>query len=113
MTTSTLSIPPVADRWPALRERLAPWLLPVALLAAWELAARLGWLSSRILPEPFAVGRAAWELAASGELWTHLSKSLLRAASGFAVGGGLGLALGLLTGTFRSDACYRALHEDV
>jgi sulfonate transport system permease protein len=85
----------------ALRAGLAPWLLPVALLLAWELSARTGWLSSRILPEPWAVAQAFWSLAVSGELWTHLRTSLWRALSGFAVGAGAGLLLGLLTGSFR------------
>lgn len=80
---------------------LVPWLLPIAILVAWEAAAQLGWLSSRILPEPLAVLKAGWVLAQSGELWTHLRVSAGRAAIGFAVGGGLGLVLGLLTGSFR------------
>lgn len=83
------------------RKALAPWALPIALLLAWELAARVGWLSSRILPEPLAVAQAFWTLAESGELWAHLKTSLWRAASGFAIGAGTGLALGLLTGTWR------------
>jgi sulfonate transport system permease protein len=83
------------------QERLLPWLLPVALIVGWEFAAKVGWLSSRILPEPWAVARAAWSLALSGELWTHVRISAWRAISGFAVGGGLGLLLGLLTGTFK------------
>jgi sulfonate transport system permease protein len=81
--------------------QLLSWALPVGLIVVWQIAAQLGWLSSRILPEPWAVLRAAWNLSASGELWTHLGVSTGRAASGFAVGGGLGLLLGLLTGTFR------------
>ncbi|MDB5765366.1 MAG: ssuC [Collimonas fungivorans] len=83
------------------QERLLPWLLPVALILGWEFAAKVGWLSSRILPEPWAVARAAWSLTLSGELWTHVRVSAWRAISGFAVGGGLGLLLGLLTGTFK------------
>ncbi|WP_211460969.1 aliphatic sulfonate ABC transporter permease SsuC [Collimonas silvisoli] len=83
------------------QERLLPWLLPVALILVWEFAAKVGWLSSRILPEPWAVARSAWSLTLSGELWTHVRISAWRAISGFAVGGGLGLLLGLLTGTFK------------
>jgi sulfonate transport system permease protein len=81
--------------------RFAPWIVPVTLVAAWQIAAQLGWLSSRILPEPWDVLKAAWTLAASGELWTHVRTSTWRALSGFAVGGGAGLLLGLLTGSFR------------
>ncbi len=79
----------------------APWILPVLLIAGWQAASQLGWLSSRILPEPWAVAKAFWTLAVSGELWIHLRTSLWRAISGFAIGAGLGLALGLLTGSFR------------
>ncbi|NGZ87300.1 aliphatic sulfonate ABC transporter permease SsuC [Duganella aceris] len=78
-----------------------PWILPVLLIAGWQAASQLGLLSSRILPEPWAVARAFWTLAVSGELWVHLRTSLWRAISGFAIGAGLGLLLGLLTGSFR------------
>ena len=80
---------------------LAPWILPVTLIVLWQVASQAGWLSSRILPEPWAVAKAFWALAVSGELWVHLRTSLWRAASGFAIGAGLGLLLGLLTGSFR------------
>ena len=80
---------------------LTPWALPVALIVGWEVAAQAGWLSSRILPEPWAVAKAFWTLSASGELALHLRTSLWRACSGFAIGAGLGLLLGLLTGSVR------------
>lgn len=81
--------------------RLAPWLVPFAILIAWELAAKSGTLSARILPEPLAVVKAAWTLIQSGEMWTDVKVSTWRAVSGFAVGGGIGLALGLATGLFK------------
>ena len=87
-----------ANPW---RDNLAPWALPVALLLGWQLASHFGFLSSRILPEPWAVAKAFWALAVSGELWLHLKTSLWRATVGFGVGAGLGLLLGLLTGSFR------------
>lgn len=82
--------------------RVVPWIVPFVLIAVWQIASQVGWLSSRILPEPWAVAKAAWALAVSGELWTHVQVSLGRAVTAFAVGGGLGLTLGLLTGTFRT-----------
>ena len=81
--------------------RLVPWLVPVGLIVAWQIASSLGWLSTRVLPAPVDVVKAAWKLAASGELWTHVKVSAGRALSGLAVGGGLGLALGLLTGSVK------------
>ncbi len=80
---------------------LLPWLLPIALLIAWELASVQGWLSTRILPEPLAVLQAFNKLLGSGELTQHVAVSTGRALAGLAVGGGLGLLLGLLTGSLR------------
>jgi sulfonate transport system permease protein len=84
-----------------LSSRLTPWLLPVAIVAVWQAASQFGWLSTLVLPEPWAVLKAFVTLAASGEMWQHVATSASRALSGFALGGGLALALGLLTGTLR------------
>ncbi len=81
--------------------RIAPWLVPLAILAAWELAARSGALSTRVLPEPLAVVKAAWSLIESGEMLQDVRVSTWRAISGFAIGGGIGLVLGLATGLFK------------
>jgi sulfonate transport system permease protein len=87
-----------ADRW----RGVVPWLVPLAVILAWELASRTGWLSTRILPEPLAVAQAAWDLLRSGVLVHDVAISAGRALGGLAIGGGLGLVLGLLTGTFRT-----------
>lgn len=78
--------------------RAAPWALPVLLLTVWQVAVSTGFLSSRILPAPSAVLAAGWELLRSGEIWSHLAISGWRAGIGFAIGGGLGLLLGFITG---------------
>lgn len=80
---------------------LLPWLVPALLVAFWQFGASQGWIASRVLPAPLNVLKAAWVLAASGELWLHVKVSAARALTGLAVGGGLGLALGLLTGSVR------------
>ena len=94
-----------AARWLAffagLGMRLLPWLVPLALIVGWQTASSLGWLSTRVLPAPLDVLQAAWALSISGELWTHVKVSAGRALAGLAIGGGLGLALGLLTGSVR------------
>lgn len=82
-------------------QRLVPWLVPVLLVVAWQIASASGWMSIRVLPAPLDVLTAAWTLAESGELWTHVQVSAGRALSGLAIGGGLGLLLGLLTGSVR------------
>ncbi|NML17627.1 aliphatic sulfonate ABC transporter permease SsuC [Azohydromonas sp. G-1-1-14] len=85
---------------PAWRHAL-PWLVPLFIVVAWELASRSGWLSSRVLPEPWAVLTAFWTLLLSGELGEHVVVSTGRAFAGLAIGGSLGLLFGLLTGSFR------------
>jgi sulfonate transport system permease protein len=85
----------------AVCQRLLPWLVPLLLIVVWHVSASRGWLSTRVLPAPMDVGIAAWTLAASGELWTHVRVSAGRALTGLAIGGSLGLALGLLTGSVR------------
>ncbi|WP_186054690.1 aliphatic sulfonate ABC transporter permease SsuC [Burkholderia gladioli] len=77
---------------------IAHWLVPIGLIVAWELAARTGALSTRVLPEPLAVVRAAWSLIESGDMWANVKVSTWRALVGFAIGGGVGLVLGLATG---------------
>src|SRR5207245_10616325 len=56
----------------------------------------------RVLPEPWAGLTAGWRVGISGELAEHVAVSSARALAGLAVGGGLGLLLGLLTGTWRA-----------
>jgi sulfonate transport system permease protein len=82
-------------------KRLIPWIVPLLLIAVWQLSASKGWLSNRVLPAPTDVAKAFWTLAASGELWMHVKVSAARALTGLAIGGGLGLLLGLLTGSVR------------
>ncbi|WP_454721408.1 MULTISPECIES: aliphatic sulfonate ABC transporter permease SsuC [Cupriavidus] len=103
--SAPLTLPPRRLAWPRqAAAAAAPWAVPVLLVLGWQLAAQAGWLSSRILPAPLDVVKAAWGLAVTGELWRHVWVSSWRAAAGFAIGGGFGLVLGLLTGTFRPAA---------
>jgi len=81
--------------------RLTPWLLPVAILAGWQIAGSSGLVSTRFMPAPLDVVRAGWSAAQTGELWTNLWVSTLRALAGFVVGGGIGFGLGLANGLSR------------
>ncbi|WP_250510968.1 aliphatic sulfonate ABC transporter permease SsuC [Caballeronia sp. GACF4] len=78
-----------------------PWIVPLLILVAWEAAARTGGLSSRVLPEPLAVVKAAWALILSGDMWANVKVSAWRALAGFAMGGATGFVLGLATGLFK------------
>ncbi|MHC5175323.1 aliphatic sulfonate ABC transporter permease SsuC [Serratia rhizosphaerae] len=91
----------MSHRTQRLLHRLAPWVLPIALLVFWQIAVKAGWLSNRILPAPSAVATAFWTLTQNGELWQHLTISSWRALIGFSIGGSLGLLLGMISGLSR------------
>jgi len=80
---------------------LIPWALPVAILLAWEALSLQGFIPPRILPAPTAVAVAGWQLLLSGELVKNMWVSFCRAIVGFAIGGGIGFALGLANGLSR------------
>jgi ABC-type nitrate/sulfonate/bicarbonate transport system permease component len=87
--------------WAVLGRRLRPWLLPLLLLAGWQVGASTGHISARILPAPWDVGASFVALIGSGTLLKDLEISCARAFGGFAVGASLGLALGFWTGMSR------------
>ncbi|AHK44581.1 MULTISPECIES: ABC transporter permease subunit [Ensifer] len=80
---------------------LAGWLLPAALILAWEAASRAGLISESVMAPPSAVLAAFVRLLASGELVENIGISTLRALSGFVIGGSIGFAFGLANGLSR------------
>lgn len=70
----------------------------VAVLIAWELVCRSGWVPEVFLPAPTAIARVGLEMLQSGELAVNLKASLIRITAGFVFGGVLGISLGLLLG---------------
>jgi NitT/TauT family transport system permease protein len=97
---------------PSVLTQLGPWLTRlaarsfavIAFLALWEIAPRVGLVEPAFLPPVSVVLEAGWELAKSGQLWNHVSASLARSLSGFALAIVLGVPLGLAIGWFRSFA---------
>lgn len=77
------------------------WVAPVLLVLAWEAACQGGYVAPHVLPAPSKVLRTAWRLATTGTLLADLGTSLLRAAAGFVIGGGIAFALGILVGFSR------------
>jgi len=73
-------------------------ILPVLLLALWEMAARTGLISTKLLPAPSTVLDSIRQLAADGELWLHITVTLQRVLLGFGLGVAAGTVLGALTG---------------
>ncbi|ALF08858.1 aliphatic sulfonate ABC transporter permease SsuC [Parageobacillus thermoglucosidasius] len=81
-------------------DQIAPWIVPILLLIAWQLFSAIGWISERVLPSPLEVLLAAITLTKNGELFTNIGVSFTRAFIGFVIGGGIGLILGLLNGIY-------------
>jgi sulfonate transport system permease protein len=79
-------------------DSLIAWALPALLVVAWEIGARFGIISSRILPAPSAVALAFWINVQNGELVHHTLISTERAFYGLLIGGGLGFVLGVING---------------
>ena len=95
------------------RRILLAWLLPLLVLGTIEIAGRLGWVTSNLLPTPSDVGKALLELG-----WRtvagHVAASTARVAAGFAIGATSAIAVGAIVGlssTARSllDPSFQAL----
>jgi sulfonate transport system permease protein len=81
-------------------QRVTPWIVPLALIALWQLSAATGWLPTRVLPAPSRVAEAGATLAERGEIFHDIAVSAERAFAGLAIGGAVGFVLGLLNGLF-------------
>jgi ABC-type nitrate/sulfonate/bicarbonate transport system permease component len=74
---------------------------PLGLLAAWELAARLGFIDVRFFPAPSSIVTALIASAQSGELIDNTAISLQRLIFGFLLGGVPALVIGIVMGISR------------
>jgi sulfonate transport system permease protein len=83
------------------RRPLTGWILPLCVLALWEVLARFGVLPQHWFPAPTRVWRALGTLGASGVLFRHVGATMLRVLVGFAGGALLGTLLGIATGRSR------------
>lgn len=66
----------------------------IGLGVAWEAASRFGLLNPLYASSPVAVASVLWSLVAGGDLWPHLSATLMAAVGGLAGGLVLGVVLG-------------------
>jgi sulfonate transport system permease protein len=78
-----------------------PWIVPVAIIALWQVLCIVGYIPDRVLPSPSDVVVAGWGLLRSGELIRNIWVSFWRAIVGLAIGGTIGFALGLANGLSR------------
>ena len=77
---------------------LVQWIVPLAIIAIWQLACVTGFVPTRVLPAPSDVALAGWKLLLSGELARNIWVSFWRASIGFLIGGSIGFAFGLANG---------------
>lgn len=75
-----------------------PYLLPVAVVAVWQILSSMGVISTRIMPSPVDVVKAFWATTLSGDLPHDIAVSAARAIAGLLVGGSIGFLLGILNG---------------
>tara|TARA_R100000005_G_scaffold96425_1_gene83197 strand:+ start:14072 stop:14920 length:849 start_codon:yes stop_codon:yes gene_type:complete len=87
-----------AERFRRRRDRFLTVVSPLILLLIWEIVIQLGLLDSRLFPAPSMIVGTFYDLVASGELWRHLSISLIRIAVGFFFGAIAGVTVGTLMG---------------
>jgi sulfonate transport system permease protein len=76
-------------------------LLPIIILAVWQLIGELHLLPPQLLPTPFKIGESFISLLFSGVLLSNIGISISRALIGFLIGGGLGVVFGLLVGFYK------------
>lgn len=76
-------------------------ILPVLLLAAWQIATTTGMVSVSVFPSPAMVWAAAVDLAQRGDLGQDVAISTQRVLIGFGLGSALGLLVGALFGLSR------------
>lgn len=109
MGALNLAIGRWAERLPGWRPALTDlrgWVVPLLLLALLETLVRSGVLPAHQMPAPSQVAQTLYLLAQSGELWRHLSASLLRVGAGFAIGAALAIVIGTWVGLSRRAEAY-------
>lgn len=80
-------------------KRVASLLVLLALLLAWEAAARALQFSPLVLPPPSRVLQALWTGLASGYFWPHIASTAIEMLLGL----GTGCAIGFVTGVLLAE----------
>ncbi len=90
------------DKWPAWLASMARATTPPALIFLfWEAACRFSGINDGLLPRPETVVRALLDAKFTRSLPIDIFWSMRRAVLGLAVGGSLGVLVGVLTGRIR------------
>jgi sulfonate transport system permease protein len=73
-------------------------IVPIILLAAWQILSVLGILEQHLLPAPTQVLEKLGSMVADGTLWGHIGVTLLRIFIGFAIGVAFAVVIGSFVG---------------
>jgi len=75
--------------------------IPLIVLVLWQAAVELDLLNPMLFPGPLSIFKDFYNMILSGELAHHLGISVMRAMTGFLIGAGAGLVIGITVGLFR------------
>jgi sulfonate transport system permease protein len=102
LASDTTVRPRRRHRLPAIPRGIERLIGIVALLAIWELAARVGWISPKVLAGPSTVLSAGLDMVRDGTLQAALWASLQRVLWGLGLGIPIGLFLAVAAGLSRA-----------
>jgi sulfonate transport system permease protein len=92
---------------PPLRDRLLPFIGPVALFIAWDLVVRLGFIKPILLPSPADTIAALITGLAGGPLLIDFAMTVWRTLQAFLIAAVVGVPLGVLLGS--NEKAYRSV----
>ncbi|MDP9605454.1 UNVERIFIED_ORG: NitT/TauT family transport system permease protein [Variovorax paradoxus] len=92
---------------PPLRDRMLPFIGPVALFIVWDLVVRLGFIKPILLPTPADTIAALITGLAGGPLLTDFAMTVWRTVQAFVIAAVVGVPLGVLLGS--NEKAYRSV----
>lgn len=103
----------MSNALPRLGRRALGFVVPVVLIAVWQILKSVGALPYDNVPAPSDIGAALVDLAASGQLGQDIGHTLAACLGGWAAGSVAGLLLGLLLGLSRQAWTYAMASVEV
>ncbi|PJN91334.1 ABC transporter permease, partial [Bacillus sp. mrc49] len=88
------------------KSALRGFFLPSIVLIAWQALGSAGIMPAQLFSSPSLIVTAFIDLVRSGEMAGHLQISLTRAILGFALGGFLGMLIGVIVGMQKKSEEY-------
>ena len=105
MEETAISVRPQAlrfERIPVNWNVARRFVSPLAIVLVWQIGSMSHAIPATKLAAPIAILQTFWSLAASGELFVHLTVSLTRVLVGLLAGVSIGVALALVAGLSRA-----------